>query len=108
MKVYVIGHSGSGLTATCASACNHDSIVVTSTTTTSTADSHEYYLTAIPDKIDLGEYEWFLRLEKIKEAKAGWLKPHKQLKPGNNSKINYNLPRSRIREKKQIFLLRAA
>ena len=52
------------------------------------------------------KYYWGLALEKIRE---GWLKPHKQLRPfNNNSKINYNLPRSRLREKKQIFLLKAA
>ena len=46
---------------------------------------------------------------KLKYISNGWLKPHKQLKPFNSlSKITYNLPRSRIREKKQIFLLKAA
>lgn len=41
---------------------------------------------------------------KIKFISNGWLKPHKQLKPfSSHSKITYNLPRGRIREKKQIF-----
>ncbi len=40
----------------------------------------------------------------ITETREGWLKPHKQLKPfASYSKINI-LPRTRIREKKQIFL----
>ena len=45
----------------------------------------------------------------LKYISNGWLKPHKQLKPFyHHSKITYNLPRSRIREKKQIFIQAAA
>ena len=41
---------------------------------------------------------------KLKYISNGWLKPRKQLKPFcHHSKITYNLPRGRIREKKQIF-----
>jgi hypothetical protein len=42
---------------------------------------------------------------KLKYVTNGWLKPHKQLKLFcHHSKITYNLPRGRVREKKQIFL----
>ena len=52
--------------------------------------------------LEADKYYRELALEEIRE---GWLKPHKQLKPINaHSKITYNLPRGRIREKKQIFL----
>ncbi len=113
MRVYVIGHTGAGLTATCASACNHNSIVVTSTTTINASSSqfnnNELLITKTLNNIDYGDYELFSKLDEIKEMKAGWLKPHKQLIPfNNNSKINYNLPRSRLGEKKQIFLKAAA
>lgn len=107
MTIYVIGHPGSGLTATCASASNHDSIVVTPTTSASSSqfNNNEYYITLLPNAIDLG-ISAYLECKKVfEEMKAGWLKPNKQLRPFNqNSKINYNLPRSRLREKKQIFL----
>ena len=106
-RVYVIGHSGAGLAATCATACNHDSILVTPTTSTTDSGYPEdnYYITRTPDFIDYGFIEVIAEQRAIEEMKAGWLKPHKQLRPfSNNSKINYNLPRSRLREKKQIFL----
>jgi hypothetical protein len=41
---------------------------------------------------------------KLKYISNGWQKPHKQLIPFIRSKINFNLRRNRIREKKQIFL----
>ena len=111
MRVYVIDHSDARLTATYASACNHDSISVTPTTSTTDGGYPEdnYYITRTPDFIDCGFIEVLAERRAIEEMKAGWLKPHKQLKPfSNNLKINYNLPRSGLMEKKQIFLFKAA
>ena len=46
---------------------------------------------------------------KLKYINNGWLKPHKKLVTfSNHLKVNFNLPRSRAREKKQIFILKAA
>ncbi|MCK5614201.1 hypothetical protein KAR91_70705 [Candidatus Pacearchaeota archaeon] len=91
---------------------SHDSTESTTCVSLSSANrnySREYLITRTPNPIDYGFIEGFAERRAIEEMKAGWLKPNKQLKPfSNNSKINYNLPRSRLREKKQIFLLKAA
>lgn len=71
-------------------------------TITSTSTCSGYY----PVYVD---YEKFTKISEIKEMKAGWGKPSNHFRPVKlNSNVNYNLPRSRLREKKQTFLLKAA
>ncbi len=97
----VIGHSGyiatslmNNLSRTDATTVIQETLTCDVYTITRTYEAPEYY-----------DYEKWSRISEIEQLKAGWLKPHKQGKPfSNNSKINYNLPRSRLREKKQIFL----
>ena len=67
-----------------------------------------YRYDRLNDEIDiliekyLKEYNYELKFKG-----NGWLKPYNKLKPfSNNLNINYNLPRNRSREKKQIFLLK--
>lgn len=77
----------------------------TDTTYTCSSNRRGWTITSTGNDCQYYDYEKFTKISEVKEMKAGWLKPHKQLRPfSNNSKINYNLPRSRLREKKQIFL----
>lgn len=100
-KIFVIGHSGLGYTAA--------SLLSNTTSTcapTPILTNHSYTITNnyCEPRIYI-DYERWLRIAEIDQLKAGWLKPHKQLKPFNkNTIINYNLSRSRVREKKEIFL----
>ena len=115
IKICVIGHPG--LTATHISKINDDydttstSSVITPTISLSSSERNyqvEFNITKTGDLIDYTVIEdRQVYREAIERIKSGWLKPHKKL-VSNHLKINFNLHRSRAREKKQIFILNAA
>lgn len=109
-RVLICGHVGSGRGLAISTTSSSD-ITPTSTVMASASDCS---VDIVPESYTITnnycephiyiDYERFSRIAEIERLKAGWLKPHRQLKPFNShSKITYNLPRSRIREKKQIF-----
>lgn len=81
-----------GATDVASSDCSVDVVTESYANTNNYCEPYVYY-----------DYEKWSKIGKVKEMKAGWLKPHKRLRPfENNQIINYNLPRGRLREKKQL------
>lgn len=110
MGIIVIGHTG--YCATTSTSNTESDIIMTSTSDVTPSDcsvdivSSSYTITNnyCEPYIFVG-FERFSRISELKEIREGWLKPNNKLRPFKyNSKMNYNLPRSRLREKKQIFI----
>lgn len=100
-RILVIGNSGYTSTSLCSNLSRTDETTLTTTTLT----GESYTITRTHESPEYYDYDRWSRIARIQEIREGWLKPHRELKPFNNhSKIYFNLPRSRVREKKQIFL----
>ena len=92
----------------CRTYTGDDSDITATTSTTMNDGVYEITITYTDEhtytRLNPEFLEKLIYAQLLTETREGWLKPHKKFKPLNlHSKITYNLPRNRIREKKQIF-----